>query len=114
IERCPRMIHPSLANRYEVLRELGRGGMGVVYLARDTLLERDVAIKLVPPTKLTPEHEERFRREARVVAKMDHPAIVSIYDFGEDEGSLFFVMPFVEGTTLRPFLERGSLTLDDV
>src|SRR5262249_50465214 len=95
----------SFANRYQILREIGRGGMGVVYLARDPLLDRDVAIKVVTPEFLSPESQERFKREARVVAKMDHPAIVSIYDVGEHDGSLFFVMPYATGKNLRTFIQ---------
>ncbi|PYQ67770.1 MAG: hypothetical protein DMF54_03195, partial [Acidobacteria bacterium] len=87
------MISTRLANRYEILGELGRGGMGVVYRARDPLLNREVAVKLISSADLTAEIEERFQREAQLVAQMDHPAIVPIYDFGRDEGSLFFVMP---------------------
>src|SRR2546430_2447209 len=98
------MIGNKLANRYEILREIGRGGMGVVYLAHDPILEREVAVKLVTPDVISPESAERFKREARVVAKMDHPSIVSVYDSGEEEGSLFFVMPYVEGKNLRSLL----------
>lgn len=108
------MIGTKLSNRYEILRELGRGGMGVVYLARDPLLEREVAIKLLTPKLLSTEAEERFKREARVVAKMDHPAIVAVHDIGEHDGSLFFVMPFVPGTSLRHFIRDGSLNLGEV
>src|SRR5690348_9302596 len=99
------MNRAILSNRYEIVRELGRGGMGVVYLARDPLLEREVAIKLIEPSQLNAEREERFKREARIVAKMDHPAIVPVYDIGEHEGKLFFVMPFVPGATLRKLLK---------
>jgi len=67
--------------------------MGVVYRARDPLLNREVAVKLVPSADLTPELEERFQREAQLVAQMDHPSIVPIHDLGRDQGSLFFVMP---------------------
>jgi len=108
------MIGQTLSNRYEIAAELGRGGMGVVYRAHDPLLNRDVAIKLIPPTLLSPETEQRFQREAQLVAQMDHPAIVSIYDFGQHEGALFFVMPVVQGTNLRPFLRDRSLMLGDV
>src|SRR5439155_13652794 len=106
-----RMIGTKLGNRYEVIRELGRGGMGVVYLGRDPLLERDVALKMIGSNELTPELRYRFLREARVIAKMDHPAIVSVYDIGEHEDSLFFVMPFVPGTNLREVLGEGPLSL---
>lgn len=108
------MIGTKLSNRYEILRELGRGGMGVVYLARDPMLGRDVAAKLMTPNLMSPEATERFKREARVVAQMDHPAIVGVYDIGDHEGSLFFVMPFVAGSSLRVFLMEGSLSLGDV
>lgn len=74
-------------SRYQIIRELGRGGMGVVYLARDRLLMRDVAIKVMTPDILSQDAVERFRREARVVAGMDHPAIVGVYDIGEQNGS---------------------------
>ncbi len=104
----------TFANRYQIIRELGRGGMGVVHLAHDPLLERDVAIKVISPDLLSTDAVERFKREARVVAKMDHPAIVSIYDIGEHEGSLFFIMPFVSGTSLRSFLKDGSLNMGEV
>jgi len=104
----------TFANRYQILRELGRGGMGVVHLAHDPLLERDVAIKVISPDLLSADAVERFKREARVVAKMDHPAIVHIHDIGEHEGSLFFIMPFVQGTSLRVFLDEQSLSLGDV
>ena len=87
------MIGTKLADRYEILSELGRGGMGVVYRAKDPVLNREVAVKLIPPGNLTKDAEERFQREAQIVAQMDHPSIVPIYDLGRHEGSLFFVMP---------------------
>lgn len=108
------MIGTKLANRFEIVRELGRGGMGVVYLARDPLLERDVAIKLVSPHLLTAEAIERFKREAKVVARMDHPNIVSVHDIGEHEGSLFFVMPYVPGVSLRSLIDSRSLSLGEL
>ena len=104
----------KLGNRYEVAAELGRGGMGVVYRARDPLLNREVAVKLLATTELTAEIEERFQREAQIVAQMDHPGIVPIYDVGRHDGSLFFVMPLVEGTNLRRILWEGSLKLGEV
>ena len=108
------MIGTKLADRYEILAELGRGGMGVVYRAKDPVLNRDVAVKLIPPGNLTKDAEERFQREAQIVAQMDHPAIVPIYDFGRHEGSLFFVMPVLRDTNLRQLLREGSLRLGDV
>jgi ABC-type transport system substrate-binding protein/serine/threonine protein kinase len=108
------VIGTKLANRYELLGELGRGGMGVVYRARDPKLNREVAVKLIPSLDLTPELEERFQREAQVVAQMDHPAIVTIHDVGSDQGSLFFVMPLVGGTNLLRLIRDQSLRLGEV
>ncbi|HEX9285753.1 MAG TPA: serine/threonine-protein kinase [Thermoanaerobaculia bacterium] len=108
------MIENKLASRYEIVSELGRGGMGVVYRARDPMLNREVAVKLISSTDLTPEIAERFQREAQIVAQMDHPGIVPIYDLGQHEGSLFFVMPVVEGENLRHLLWAGSLRLGEV
>jgi ABC-type transport system substrate-binding protein len=108
------MIGQKLFNRYEITGELGRGGMGVVFRALDPLLNRDVAIKLIPPSLLSPETEQRFQREAQLVAQMDHPAIVPIYDFGQHEGALFFVMPIVQGANLRWFMRESSLVLRDI
>lgn len=108
------MIGIKLANRYEIVRTLGEGSMGVVYLARDPMLERDVAIKVVKETLLSPEALGRFRREALLVARFDHPSLVTVYDTGDHEGSLFFVMPYVEGESLRYFLKHGKLSVSDV
>jgi ABC-type transport system substrate-binding protein len=106
------MIGTKLANRYEVTRELGRGGMGVVYLAVDPLLDRQVAIKVI--ASITPERRERFLREARVVAKMDHPGIVAVHDLGDWEDGLFFVMPVVAGNSLRQVLGMSPLKLGEL
>ncbi|MEW6730755.1 MAG: ABC transporter substrate-binding protein [Acidobacteriota bacterium] len=108
------LIGAKLVNRYEILRELGRGGMGVVYLAHDPLLERQVAIKLITPTVFNTQSEERFKRETRIVAKMDHPAIVVVYDVGEHEGAIFYVMPYVEGETLRVLMQEHALQLGEI
>ena len=108
------MLGQKLSDRYEIISELGRGGMGVVYKAHDPLLNREVAIKLIPPAMLSSEAEQRFQREAQLVAQMDYPAIVPIYDFGKHDGSLFFVMPVVQGTNLRGFLREQALTLGEV
>jgi hypothetical protein len=88
--------------------------MGVVYLARDPVLDRDVAIKMLTSGNLQGDQRERFEREARAVAKLDHPGIVPIYDFADFEGSLFFVMPYVEGMTLRAVQKDETLKPADV
>jgi len=108
------MIGTRLGNRYEVLREIGRGGMGVVFAARDPMLDREVAVKLLAPAALAEDAEIRFRLEARIVAAMDHPAIVSVYDVGEQDGSLFLVMPLVNGMNLRRSLDQRLLTDADI
>ncbi len=108
------MVGLKLSNRYEIVREIGRDGIGVVYLARDPLLERDVALKVIPSAVMAPDAAERFIREARAIADMDHPAISAIYDVGDHEGSIFFVMPLVGGATLRLLIRDGSLRLGDI
>nr|MDP9360265.1 DUF2791 family P-loop domain-containing protein [Acidobacteriota bacterium] len=108
------MIGTKLAGRYEISGELGRGGMGVVYRARDPLLNREVAVKLVAPALLSSDSEERFQREAQLVAQMDHPAIVPIYDIGRHEGSLYFLMPVVRGLNLRAFLREKTRTIGEL
>lgn len=108
------MIGTILAERYRITGELGRGGMGVVYRANDPLLRREVAIKMVPPASLSPEAEARFEREAQTVAQLDHPALVPIHDLGRHRGSLFIVMPLVQGETLAAVIRRGRLPVADV
>ena len=104
-------LQAALAGEYSLQRELGRGGMGVVYLARDVQLDRDVAIKVLP-THLARDTEarERFVREARMAAGLSHPHIVPIHRVGEASGFVFFVMSFVEGETLGERLRtKGPL-----
>ncbi|MEO8620112.1 MAG: serine/threonine-protein kinase [bacterium] len=101
----------ALAGEYSLQRELGRGGMGIVYLARDVQLDRDVAIKVLPSMLArTAESRERFVREARTAAGLSHPNIVPIHRVGEAGGFVFFVMSYVEGETLGERLRtRGPL-----
>ena len=105
-------LQEVLAGRYSIERELGRGGMGVVLLARDVALERLVAIKLLPPDLAAdPEYRERFLREARTAAGLSHPNIVPIHTVEEHGAFVFFVMGYVDGETLRDRVERsGPLT----
>ncbi len=118
------MTHPSgdflelqaaLAGEYSLQRELGRGGMGIVYLARDVQLDRDVAIKVLPPALAeTTASRERFLREARIAAGLSHPHIVPIHRVGEAGGFVFFVMSYVDGETLGERLRtRGPLAPAD-
>jgi serine/threonine-protein kinase len=95
---------------YEIVRELGRGGMGVVYQARHVQLNRTVALKMVLAGQFAAAHElERFREEARAAAALDHPGIVSIYEVGHVQGQPFFSMAYVEGPSLARVLQRGPL-----
>ena len=91
-------LQAALAGEYSLQRELGRGGMGIVYLARDVQLDRDVAIKVLPSHLAhATESRERFVREARTAAGLSHPHIVPIHRVGEKDGFVFFVMSCVEG-----------------
>ncbi len=100
---------------YRLIEKLGRGGMATVYKAYHPKLERYVAIKALHPAFLEdPNFLARFQREARVVAKLEHPHIVPIYDFAEHEGRPYLVMKFVEGETLKARLKRGVMTPDQI
>jgi predicted Ser/Thr protein kinase len=102
-------LQHAVAGRYSVERELGRGGMGIVYLARDAALERPVAIKLLPPHLCgTVDMRERFVREARTAAKLSHPNIVPIHSVEEHGDIVFFVMAFVDGETLTARVRRAG------
>ncbi|HYK10510.1 MAG TPA: protein kinase [Gemmatimonadales bacterium] len=98
-------LRPVLPSRFTVSRELGRGGMGTVLLARDNALERDVAIKVLTPDLSKALGAERFLREIRLTAQLVHPNIVPLFDSGESDGWLYYVMPFIDGATLRAQLE---------
>lgn len=102
-------LQDALAGRYSIERELGRGGMGIVLLARDVALDRLVAIKLLPPDlAATPELRDRFLREARTAAGLSHPNIVPIHIVEEHGDFVFFVMGYVDGETLRQRVERAG------
>src|SRR5688572_32858844 len=91
--------------RYELHRRLGRGGMAEVFLAHDQLLDRPVAVKvLFPEYASDPSFVERFRREAQAAANLNHPNVVSVYDWGEEGGTYFIVMEYVEGRSLAEIL----------
>ena len=95
----------------EIEAPLGRGGMGVVYRARQTRLDRIVALKILSPRFASdPAFEERFAREARALARLSHPNIVAVHDFGQKGGFFYLLMEFVDGTNLRQALQGGHLT----
>jgi eukaryotic-like serine/threonine-protein kinase len=98
---------------YEILGPLGEGGMGVVYRARDTRLDRIVAVKVLPPELAADsQFRERFEREARVIASLSHPHICPLFDIGHDSGVDFLVMEYLEGETLASRLEKGAVPFD--
>ena len=93
---------------YELLGVIGHGGMGVVYRARQTTLDRIVAIKTILVSQMAdPQMAMRFEKEARAVARLQHPNIISAIDFGQHDGRLFFVMELVEGEDLETFIRRN-------
>src|SRR5579872_3651689 len=104
-------LQEALAGEYSLERELGRGGMGIVYLAREVQLDRLVAIKVLPESAAArPDIRTRFAAEARLAASLSHPHIVPIYRVGEARGFVFFVMAYVKGETLGERLRsRGPL-----
>jgi len=95
---------------YEILGKLGEGGMGVVYRARDLKLGRDVALKLLPQELVgDPERRRRFDLEARAVATLKHPNIITVYSVEEAEGSCFITMEYIEGSTLSSEIANGGM-----
>jgi eukaryotic-like serine/threonine-protein kinase len=102
--------HPERIGKYEILAEIGRGGMGTVYRAKDPLLDRLVALKTISPEVVSePGMRERFLREARSAARLQHPNIVTIYEFGEVEGLAFIAMELLAGGDLVEAVESGRL-----
>src|SRR5438128_8349711 len=94
---------------YEILALIGAGGMGEVYRARDTRLDRTVAIKVLPAAlALDPQFRDRFDREAKAISALDHPHICALYDVGEQDGTSFLVMQYLEGETLAERLGRSK------
>src|SRR5688500_9009998 len=106
-------IQAALAERYAVQRELGSGGMATVYLAEDRRHHRPVAVKVLKPELAQAIGSERFLREIEISARLHHPHILPLYDSGEADGLLYYVMPYAEGESLRDRLDREKqLSLD--
>ena len=103
-----------MADRYRIERELGAGGMATVYLAQDLKHDREVALKVLRPELAATLGPDRFPREIRILAKLQHPHVLPLLDSGESSGFLYYVMPFVEGESLRQRLAReGQLPVHD-
>ncbi|HTK42470.1 MAG TPA: serine/threonine-protein kinase, partial [Gemmatimonadales bacterium] len=96
----------ALRDRYTLERELGRGGMATVYLAQDLRHDRPVALKVLMPELAASLGAERFQREIKLAARLQHPHILTVLDSGEAAGQLWFTMPYVEGESLRDRLRR--------
>ena len=100
---------------YKLIKQVGHGGMGTVYLVYDTRLGRRAALKLLPSNLVNnPERVRRFQREARTASALNHPNIITIYDFGQESGRDYIVTEFVEGRTLREYIGRPDLTLNQI
>ena len=107
-------VKNALESRYSIERELGRGGMATVYLAEDFRHGRQVAVKVLHPELASALGSDRFLREIKLAARLNHPHILPLFDSGEAEGFLFYVMPYIDGESLRDKLNReGQLTLED-
>jgi serine/threonine protein kinase len=108
------LMIPEKIGIYEIKSELGRGGMATVYLAYDPRFEREVALKVLPREMLhDPQFRVRFEREAKTIAKLEHSAIVPVYDVGEEDGQPYFVMRYMTGGTLSDRLSKGPLSIQD-
>src|SRR6185436_17552525 len=107
-------LRAALAGRYDIEREIARGGMAVVFLAHDRKHRRPVALKVLKPELGQVLGPDRFVREIEIAAQLSHPNILPVHDSGEAGGLLYYVMPYVEGETLRSRLQReGPLPLDE-
>jgi serine/threonine protein kinase len=109
------MMIGQVLSHYEVLEEISRGGMGIVYRARDLKLDRLVALKVLPPELVSDSRrKQRFIREAKAAAALNHPHIGVVHEIDESEGSTFIAMEFIEGEMLRDLMADDRLSLDQV
>ena len=105
---------PNKFGPYEIKGELGRGGMATVYRAYDPRFDREVAVKVLPREFLhDPQFRVRFEREIKTVAKLEHPAIVPVYDVGEEDGQPYFVMRYMSGGSLSEWIKKGAFSIQD-
>src|SRR5262245_59149580 len=102
----PEELTRTLADRYLIEKEIGRGGMATVYLADDLKHRRKVALKVLLPERAAMIGQDRFLREIEIAARLNHPHILPLYDSGAAEGHLYYVMPYIAGASLRQRLHR--------
>jgi serine/threonine protein kinase len=109
------MQQPEKIGRYEIKSELGRGGMATVYRGYDPRFQREVAVKVLPPELLhsDPQFRMRFEREARIIAQLEHPSIVPVYDVGEENEQPYFVMRYMSGGSLSERIKAGLHTVEE-
>jgi len=108
------VMGPERIGRYEIRSELGRGGMATVYQGYDPRFEREVAVKVLPPELLhaDPQFKLRFEREAKIIARLEHPSIVPVYDVGDEDGQPYFVMRYMNGGSLSERIKAGIMTVE--
>ena len=107
-------LKAALAGRYEIERQIGQGGMATVYLADDLRHQRKVAVKVLRPDLAAALGHGRFLREIKIAANLTHPHILPLYDSGDADGLLYYVMPYIEGATLRDRIEKeGELPIGE-
>ena len=100
------MVIGQVISHYKILEKLGEGGMGVVYKAEDTKLERTVALKFLSLTSIGAEEKKRFKREAKAAAALNHPNIATVHEIDEADGQTFIAMEFIEGQSLHEIVGR--------
>ena len=109
------MATPERIGRYEIRGELGRGGFATVYHGWDPRFEREVAIKFLPPELIhaDPQFKMRFEREAKIIAQLEHPSIVPVYDVGEENGQPYFVMRYMNGGSLSERIRGKTYSIEE-
>ena len=104
----------KMIRKYKILREIGKGGMGIVYKALDTTDQKTVAVKVLPTMLVDRSTVERFSREAQAMARLKHPNLIEVYDYGMAEGQHYFAMEFIEGESLKTLIKRkGTLSVNE-